>query len=112
MVRDLYVFRSFLGPSEANPELVIDPDGMLPGSILAQRLKSVSGRRTQIVQVNRGVKIGQLSAGDFHDIRWKAFWAFALIDRLRHPILETPDHERVYHSMIHDASDMYLDVIR
>src|ERR1022692_804442 len=92
VVDDLNVFRSFLGPDEAHPELIIDPDRMLPLSIPAQSLKLISRRRAQIIQINRSVKIAKLPAGDFHKASWKAFLALALKDCFRHPILEASNH--------------------
>jgi len=92
VVDDLYVFRSFLGPDEAHPELIIDPDRMLPITIPAQSFKPISRRRSQIIQVNRSVEIAKFPPGDFHKASWKAFRALALKDRFRHPILEASNH--------------------
>jgi hypothetical protein len=73
VVDDLYVFRSFLGPDEAHPELIVDSDRMLSLTIPAQSLKPISRRRAQIIQINRSVKIAKFPAGDFHKDSWKAF---------------------------------------
>ena len=59
VVGDLYVFRSFLGPDEAHPELIVDPDRMLSITIPAQSLKPISRRRAQVIQVNRSVTAGK-----------------------------------------------------
>src|SRR6266853_2651744 len=66
VVGDLDVSWSLLGPDETHSELIVDPERVLSITILAQRLKPISRRRAQVIQVNRRVKIAQFPAGDLH----------------------------------------------
>lgn len=49
-------------PDKAYPPLPIDADGVLSLSLALQRLKTIAGRRTQIVQFFRRVDHQELSA--------------------------------------------------
>jgi hypothetical protein len=93
VIGDLDVFRSFISPNEAHPELIVDPDRMLSGPILGQSLKSISWRRAQVVQIGCSIEISELSAGNLHEVGWKALRALALIDSLSHPAFEVSDQE-------------------
>ena len=92
VIGDLDISWSLLGPNETHSELIIDPDRVLSLPIPAQRLKPISRRRAQIIQVNRGVEIAQFPAGDFHKISGKTLRALALIDRRCDLILEALNH--------------------
>src|SRR4051812_16942812 len=91
VIGDLDLFRSFLSPNEAHPELIVDPDRVLPGPILGQSLKPVSRRRAQVVQIYCSIEIPKLSAGHLHEVGWKPFRALALIDGFRRPAFEVSD---------------------
>ena len=77
VVGDLDVSWSLLGPNETYSELIVDPDRVLSLPIPSQRLKPISRRRAQIIQVSRSVKIAQFPAGDFHKASRKTFRALA-----------------------------------
>ena len=79
---------AFRRPSEANPELVVDPDRMLPSAIPAERLEPVARRQLQIAQIKRGIEIAELAARDLDQIGRKALRALAVEDGFRGAILE------------------------
>lgn len=70
IVGNLHVIGVMIFPGEANPIFVVDPDGVLAGSLTHQSVKLVSRRDLQIVQFGRGVHHVQLSSGYGAYIRW------------------------------------------
>jgi len=66
---------------------------VLSFSFAAQRLKVVSWRNTQIIQIRRVVQVLQLSQGYAQDIRWDAAASSGFIQLLRIRILEVCNHD-------------------
>src|SRR6266700_2723905 len=62
VVHDLDLRRAFRRPNKAHPELVVDPDRVLPLAITRQRLKTVAWRRPQVAETVRGVEVAQFPA--------------------------------------------------
>jgi hypothetical protein len=62
--RDLDFVRSIGLPNEADAILIVDPDAMLTASIPLQGLQTISGRDTQIAQMDRRLNLIQLAARD------------------------------------------------
>src|SRR5438105_6703734 len=62
VVHDLDRGRAFRRPNKAHPELVVDPDRVLPLAIARQRLKTVAWRRPQVAEIACGVEVAQLPA--------------------------------------------------
>jgi hypothetical protein len=56
VIHDLGLGWAFGRPNKAQPELVLDPDRMLPLAIARQRLKTVAWRRPQVAEIARGVE--------------------------------------------------------
>lgn len=56
VINDLDVIRITAFPYEAYPPLLIDPDAVLPFSVMMQSLKVVRRRNTQSLKNARGVK--------------------------------------------------------
>jgi len=56
VVDDFHVRRTIVGPPEANPELVVDPDTVLSFPITLQRLQPIARRRSQELQGVRSIK--------------------------------------------------------
>src|SRR5215469_617523 len=48
IVHDLNVFGAGVGPPEAHPPLIVDPDRVLSSSLARERLQAVARRRTQV----------------------------------------------------------------
>jgi hypothetical protein len=61
VVDDLDIVGMAIVPFEADPPLVVDPDGPLAFPLAPQGLKPVSGRNPEIVQALRAVKQVQLA---------------------------------------------------
>jgi hypothetical protein len=94
IVHDLDLSRPFRRPNKAHPELVVDPDRVLPLAIARQRLKTVAWRRPQVAEIARGVEIAQLSARYLDQIGRKALRTFAVEDGFSGLIPEAPDHRQ------------------
>jgi hypothetical protein len=87
IVDNLNIFRVAAGPHKADPELVIDPDRMLPWAVTLERLQFVAGRTPQIAQRFRRIQHDQLSTGDPDQIGWETFARIAsLKNRLGSPV--------------------------
>jgi len=80
-------------PDEANPPLLIDPDGVLAAAIRGQRLKFVPRRNAKIIQRAGVVDETKLSQGDRLDIGRQASATPAVPDRSSFAIAETHDHD-------------------
>jgi hypothetical protein len=87
---------SFGRPSEANPELVVDPDRILSLAVPLERFQSVAWWQPQVAQIDGGIEIAKLAARDLDQIGRKAFRAFALEDGFRGAVLEAFDHGDMY----------------
>jgi len=73
MIVDQFNIRRPLGcPDETEPELVVDPNGVLTFSICPQRFQAVAGRKTQVVQPISRVEHRQLTPNDGFEIRRKS----------------------------------------
>src|SRR5581483_8948354 len=64
VIDHLDVFGSGGGPLEADPELVIDSDAVLPGPITLELLEPVARRDGKVTDPLGGVEIRQLPPGD------------------------------------------------
>ena len=60
VIGDFDLLRSFIGPDETDPVLVVDPDTVLPLPVPAERLPVVSRRDSQRPKRDRGVQLVQL----------------------------------------------------
>jgi hypothetical protein len=61
IVHDFNIPRIVIGPPEANPPLVIDPDAHLADTIALKDLQSIPGWISQILQRRRGIQLAQLA---------------------------------------------------
>src|SRR5437016_2904028 len=93
VAEDLDVRRAFPRPNKAHPELVVDPDRVLPLAIARQRLKTVAWRRPQVAEIARGVEVTQFPARHLDQIGRKALRAFAVEDGFGGLVPEAPDHK-------------------
>ena len=82
VVHDLYVRRVFPRPNEAHPELVVDPDRMLPPAIAGQRLKAVARGDLKSQEIARGIEVAQFPPRHLDQIGWKTLRIFAVEDGL------------------------------
>jgi len=84
IVHDLHVLGSHLGPSEADPVLIVDPDGVLPAAVALELLQPETGKgegdqrygRVQLVEGLGGTRMkcgcqrlpGSLGVGAIEDV--------------------------------------------
>jgi len=61
VINDRNLFRAFRRPEEANPELVVDTDAVLPFAISFQCFQPITRRRSQEVQGMRDIQLRELS---------------------------------------------------
>ena len=92
VVHDLDLGWAFCSPNKAHPELVVDPDRVLPFAIARQPLKTVAWRRPQVAEIARGVEVAQFQSRHLDQISRKALRIFAVEDSLGGLISEAPDH--------------------
>ena len=64
VIDDLDLSRTFIGPDEANPELIVQADAVLTGAIPAQCFQAISWRRAQERQGLSGIELLQLAHRD------------------------------------------------
>jgi len=83
VVGDLHALGAMLGPHEAHPELVIDPDRVLAAPIPLQGLQLVPGRDLEIVQDRSLIQLVKLPPRDPEQARGQR-----LPCRLRCPAIE------------------------
>src|SRR5690606_26681648 len=50
VVNDLHLLWSSVGPHEADPPLVVDPDAVLAGPVTLESLKPAAGRNAEILE--------------------------------------------------------------
>jgi len=90
-------------PTEADPVLVVDPHGVLPGSITFQLLQAQAGKR-QRIQGYRRTQLVESPTGPVMQVRGKSlpgsFGILSVEDVLGAPVLEGDDQ----------ASDILLSV--
>src|ERR1700733_6090729 len=60
VVDDLDLVSIFISPNEAQPELFVNPDGILAGPVPSQKFKGVAGI-AEVVQAPRRVQLEQLA---------------------------------------------------
>ena len=69
VVNDLNPFWTSVAPLEADTPLIVDSDTVLPRTITAQTLESVTRRNPEVFQTARSVNLTQLAQRDAHDAR-------------------------------------------
>ena len=69
VIHNLNIDRTTSRPREADAELIIDPDAMLPLSVTAQLLQAVSRGRSQVLQRRGPVQLIQLPPRDPPQVR-------------------------------------------
>ena len=69
VVNDLNPFWTSVAPPKADTPLIIDSNTVLPRTITAQTLESVTRRNPEVFQTARSVNLTQLAQRDAHDAR-------------------------------------------
>jgi hypothetical protein len=63
IVDDLDISRTTCGPHETQPELIVDPDAVLPAAIASQCLEPIPRSRAEEIQRLRGIKLSEFAHG-------------------------------------------------
>src|ERR1700754_2951626 len=92
VVHDLDVLGAGVGPGEADPPLVVDPDAVLTLAVTPENLQPVAGWRPEIVEVHRGVEVAQLPERRSEYSGVVRPDTLALPEPLGVPVPERPDH--------------------
>ena len=69
VVDDFHVRRTIVGPTEANPELVVDPDAVFTFPVAPQRFQPIARRRSQELQGVRRIEHREFARRDVADRR-------------------------------------------
>ncbi|HEU4584726.1 MAG TPA: hypothetical protein VFR95_03205, partial [Gemmatimonadaceae bacterium] len=81
--------------TEADPPLVVDRAGVLPGPIASERMQSIPWRHLQIIQGCGQVHVLQLARRTGRNVRGKAFRGTR-----QKEVPRTPIRERLYHLVV------------
>jgi hypothetical protein len=73
---------------------------MLSPTIVFEGFQFVPWRYPQVAQIDRGIEIAELAAGNLRQIGREALRALAAENSFRGPVLEGLDHDRMYQMMI------------
>ena len=94
IIHDLDALGTPLGPSEANPVLVVDPNGVLPGSITLQFFQPQTGKRKR-VQGDRCTQLIERLSGPIVQVRGEClpsgFGILSVEDVFGSPVLKGDD---------------------
>ncbi|KPQ28303.1 MAG: hypothetical protein HLUCCX14_10915 [Marinobacter excellens HL-55] len=86
------IFRTSLGPAEANPELPVDSNAVLTLAITMQRLQHIAGRYFKIIKLTCSLELPDLPQGNALEID-KASDAASACQLLGILTLERYDHK-------------------
>jgi len=107
IIDDLDIAGALGRPAEADPELIVDPDRMLTGTIADEWFQTIPRGYTQITKFVGGVEISEFSARHFYEVGRKAFRTFAVKDRFRQGVSKGPDHRSSVSLDDTDVTGMY-----
>jgi len=68
VINNFDIFRTSLGPTEANPELPVDSNAVLTLAITMQRLQHIAGRYFKIIQLTCSLELPNLPQGNALEI--------------------------------------------
>jgi hypothetical protein len=91
VINNFDLFRTGLGPAEANPELPVDSNAVLTLAVTMQRLQHVAGRNFKIIQLGCSLELPDFPQGNSLKID-EASDAAAPCQFLGIPTLKRYDH--------------------
>lgn len=92
IIYDFDLFRIILLPDKADSPLVINPQAMLSLASPFQGFQPIGRRKTQILQINRGVECVQSHERSLLNIGWELPHELAIEDFLRISIAKRANH--------------------
>jgi hypothetical protein len=110
IVHDLDIFSASVCPTEAQAELIVYPDALLPGAITFQGFESIAGRHPQIVQSARDLQLPQFASRHVCDVR-EPTDSLASRKSLRVGALERLDHEWIVTWRMINVKRDYLNAV-
>ena len=93
VVNDLHLLWPGVGPHEADPPLVVDPDAVLTNSVALESLEPVARRNTEILEHLSGSHLTKLAQRDPMDSRIHRTHAFTVPQPFGLLAPERSDHE-------------------
>ena len=91
VVHDFHILRTRGRPAEADVELIVDADTVLPGSIAFERFEPVARWDPQVIQTASDLQLSQFASGDGLDAH-ESLDALTAGERLRVAAPERDDH--------------------
>jgi hypothetical protein len=64
VVHDLNVLSTYSRPAEANPELIVNTDAILPGAIALERFEPIARRHPEILEPSCDLQLPKLASRD------------------------------------------------
>jgi hypothetical protein len=92
VIADFNGFGVLAGPGEANPELIIDTDGMLTETVSLECLKPIAGRNGKVFDRNGFIELDELPQGHSGDLGELSGF-LRLIEQLGVFVIERENHE-------------------
>ena len=83
-----------IAPDETDTPLFVDANAVLPLAVAPQRLKSVAGRHSQIVELACGLNSQEFCSRPLLELYWQAANGMARKDGRATLVGETLDHEQ------------------
>ena len=106
IVNDLDIGWTFLGPSEADAILLVDPNAVLSPPVAGEGLQAISGWDPQVLQMLGGVQQIELSRRYGPQRSWAGASSSCGIDTVEY-VFRTLVRKRPDHSQ-HDSTDTML----
>lgn len=64
VINNFHIFRASLGPTEANPELLVNSNAVLTLAVTMQRFQHIPGRHFKIIQLACNLELPNLPQGN------------------------------------------------
>jgi hypothetical protein len=93
VVNELNLFRARLGPLEADPPLIVDPDAVLTPAITLERFEPIPGRNAEVGEIEGGMEDLQLAQGRPLHLRIHRSDPPFVPDLFSSLVPERPDHD-------------------
>jgi hypothetical protein len=92
VVHNFDVIGSSCRPTEAQPELVVHSDAVLPSTVAFERFQRISRRNTEVIQAERDLQLTKLASRNRFNV-YELLNSLAFRESLRSGAFECPDHQ-------------------
>src|SRR6185436_10586547 len=104
IIHDFNIVRLVLGPDEADPVLVVDPDAVLALAVAGESLQAITGRGPEIIKALGGIELVELAKGHGPEALGATaagFFGVAAIENILCAlVLERADHDDMVARMV------------